>query len=136
MPITNIGSHISTAGDFVAHWTDVNTDRLAAALTELSLTGGYSLTDLLSDRDGLQTQAACYEAFFRTAWSRPWVAGAYFWKWFPDHERVGGEGGGVGFTPQRRPAQETLSKWYRRSFVGTHGDGSATVDEPVTTGGE
>ena len=89
------------------------------------------------DSEGLLTQDACYEAFFRTAWSRPWVAGAYFWKWFPDHERVGGQGGGVGFTPQRRPAQATLSKWYRHSLVlEERGGASATVDETVTTGGQ
>ncbi|HCL27796.1 MAG TPA: hypothetical protein DIC52_05100 [Candidatus Latescibacteria bacterium] len=68
------------------------------------------------DAEGLRTQDACYEAFFRAVWSRPWIAGAYFWKWFPNHERAGGEGDG-GFTPQRKPAQATLTKWYRRSLV-------------------
>ncbi|MEO8219116.1 MAG: glycoside hydrolase TIM-barrel-like domain-containing protein, partial [Acidobacteriota bacterium] len=36
--------------------------------------------DLSSDPE---TQARCYEAFFRVFWKRPWFAGAYFWKWFP-----------------------------------------------------
>ncbi len=68
------------------------------------------------DADGQRTQDALYQAFFRAAWSQPWVAGAYFWKWFPDHERAGGDGD-VGFTPQRKPAQVTMTEWYRRALV-------------------
>lgn len=53
MPITSIGSYITTAGNFTAHWPDVNDDRVANSLTELLLTGGYSLTNFIADRDGL-----------------------------------------------------------------------------------
>jgi hypothetical protein len=36
-----------------------------------------------------------------------------------------------------RPAQATLSKWYRHSLVlEERGGASATVDEPMTTGGQ
>ena len=84
------------------------------------------------DIEGQVTQEALYEAFFRAAWSRPWVAGAYFWKWFPDHEQAGGDGD-EGFTPQRKPAQLTLTNWYRRSLVlEARGEGTP----PVTTGGD
>jgi hypothetical protein len=55
MPITSIGSYISTAGNIIAHYTDVNADRLANALPELLLTGGYSLASFTADRDTLQT---------------------------------------------------------------------------------
>ncbi|HJP31321.1 MAG: hypothetical protein QF689_17025 [Candidatus Latescibacteria bacterium] len=88
------------------------------------------------DHNGLKTQEALYEAFFRAAWSRPWVGGAYFWKWFPNHERAGGEGDD-GFTPQRKPAQETLSRWYRRSLVlDSQGALPMPTDETETPGGE
>ena len=84
------------------------------------------------DAEGMHTQDALYQAFFRAAWDQPWVAGAYFWKWFPDHERSGGDGD-VGFTPQRKPAQETLTDWYRRALVlGTRDQAM----RPVTTGAD
>lgn len=68
------------------------------------------------DAAGMETQKALYEAFFRAAWRRDWVAGAYFWKWFPDHEGAGGPQD-EGFTPQRKMAQQTLSQWYRSTLV-------------------
>lgn len=54
MPITSIGSYIATAQDFIAHWTDVDADRLAATLPALTLTGGYSLADFTADSNDLQ----------------------------------------------------------------------------------
>lgn len=54
MPVTTIGSYISTAQDIIAHWTDVNADRIAAGGTELLLTGGYSLADFIADVNALQ----------------------------------------------------------------------------------
>lgn len=54
------------------------------------------------------TQARCYEAFFRTFWHRPWVAGAYFWKWYPGATRVTG----IDFSPQGGPAEAVLARWY------------------------
>lgn len=65
------------------------------------------------DEAGRRTQQACYEAYFRAAWDRPWVAGAYFWKWFPHHDRAGGDGD-ESFTPQNKPAEQVLARWYGR----------------------
>ena len=61
-------------------------------------------------------QAAAYEAFFRAAWDLPWVAGAYWWKWFPNHERAGGDDD-AGFTPQNKPAQQVIGQWYLRTHL-------------------
>ena len=58
-------------------------------------------------------QEHLYRAFFETFWSRDWFAGAYFWKWFPGHEFVGGQGD-IGFTPQNKPAADVLADWYSR----------------------
>lgn len=58
-------------------------------------------------------QARCYQAFFETVWSKPWCAGAYWWKWFP-HARVG-RNRATGFTPQDKPAQRVLFEWYGRN---------------------
>lgn len=63
------------------------------------------------DESGMQTQVACYQAFFRAVWPQPWVGGAYFWKWFPNHASAGGLEDD-GFTPQRKPAQQALAEAY------------------------
>lgn len=62
----------------------------------------------------LQTQRNCYEAFFRVFWHRPWFAGAHFWKWDYVHEKAGGIAN-HDFTPQNKPAQNTLAKWFGRT---------------------
>jgi len=59
-----------------------------------------------------ELQARCYEAFFRTFWERPWVAGVYWWKWFPTEHFTGGPA--EGFTPQNKPAQDVMAGWYGR----------------------
>lgn len=56
-------------------------------------------------------QQRLYEAFFRTFWHQDWVAGAYWWKWFPGHSAVGGQGD-IGFTPQNKLAADVMSAWY------------------------
>ncbi len=60
----------------------------------------------------LQTQANCYEAFFKTFWNQEWCAGAYFWKWFPKlSERKSGNPG-RDFTPQNKPAERVMARWF------------------------
>lgn len=68
-------------------------------------------------------QAMCYEAMFETFWNRPWFAGAYIWKWFPEYNpddsartdpwasrmRRRRE---AGFTPQGKPAEAVLKRWF------------------------
>jgi hypothetical protein len=57
----------------------------------------------------LQTQARCYEALFEAFYEQPWFAGMYWWK-------VGTNGYGgekdASHTPWRKPAMETVKKWY------------------------
>lgn len=65
-----------------------------------------------SSAAGLELQARAYEAFFRTFWHRPWVAGAYFWKWYPGLDP--GRTVGVGYSPQGKPAEAVLRRWYAR----------------------
>ncbi|HEY5692281.1 MAG TPA: hypothetical protein VIS49_12545 [Cyclobacteriaceae bacterium] len=52
-----------------------------------------------------ETQAKCYEAFFNTAWKKPWLAGAYFWKWYPHRSNRLLE---IDFTPQGKLAEKIL----------------------------
>lgn len=55
MPISSIGSYVTTADQIIAHGTDVNADRVANALPELAMQGGYLLGDFITDRDALET---------------------------------------------------------------------------------
>jgi hypothetical protein len=56
-------------------------------------------------------QALCYEAMFRVFWTRPWFAGSYIWKWYPYPPRRPGRRE-RDFTPQGKPSEGVLSRWY------------------------
>jgi hypothetical protein len=58
-----------------------------------------------------ETQAKCYEAFFKSAWNKPWLAGAYFWKWYPHGAHSLGE---IDFTPQGKLAEKVLLENFRK----------------------
>lgn len=54
-----------------------------------------------------EVQALCYEAFFETAWKKSWMAGVFFWKWYPErHERE------PDFTPQGKQAEATMRAYF------------------------
>lgn len=57
----------------------------------------------------METQSNCYEAFFKTVWPRDYIAGVYFWKWYPHAPRHSTEGD---FTPQGKPAEEVMKNWF------------------------
>ena len=69
----------------------------------------------------LELQATCYEAMFRTFWHRPWFAGTHIWKWFPEGSiQFGGRRERRrerGFTPQGKPAEKVVARWYRGAGV-------------------
>lgn len=58
-------------------------------------------------------QADCYEALYQIFWNKEWLYGIYWWKWGPD-VRMGGTQN-RSYTPQRKPAQKTITKWYKKS---------------------
>lgn len=74
----------------------------------------------LASEAGLELQARAYEAFFRALWDRPWFAGVYVWKWHPTIP-AGEPNPYLGFTPQGKPAEEVLRRWFRE------GSGSRAV---------
>ncbi len=62
---------------------------------------------------GLEAQARAYEAFFRSAWGEPWLAGAFLWKWFVEEPSArGARRREVGYTPQGKPAADVIRRWY------------------------
>lgn len=56
-----------------------------------------------------ETQARCYEAFFKATWNKPWLGGVYFWKWYPHGAHRLGE---IDFTPQGKPAEKVMSRYF------------------------
>lgn len=69
-----------------------------------------------ADRDSvrvnLQAQANAQEAILREFWPEEWFAGGFVWKWFIHYDEAGGAGDNR-FTPQNKPAQEILRKYYK-----------------------
>jgi hypothetical protein len=54
-----------------------------------------------------EVQALCYEAFFETAWKKEWMAGVFFWKWYPTRgERE------PDFTPQGKKAESVMRAYF------------------------
>ena len=65
------------------------------------------LTTLVSH----ETQANCYEAFFKTFWKKSWFAGVHFWEWKPGRSRGPGQSD-INFTPCHKPAENIMAKWF------------------------
>lgn len=58
-----------------------------------------------------EAQANCYQAFFKAVWNKSWLAGVYFWKWFPHGPR---RMAAIDFTPQGKPAEKILAENFKR----------------------
>ena len=58
------------------------------------------------------TQARCYEALFRACWGLPWLKGMFIWKWYPGLAADGPARRHADFTPQHKPAETVLARWY------------------------
>ncbi len=71
----------------------------------------------ITDARAFEAQASAYQAFFEIVWPEDWVAGAYFWKWYPSNG-MPGRGRSGDFTPQGKPAEEVLARWYRSAADG------------------
>ena len=58
-------------------------------------------------------QANAYEALFQTLSQKTWFAGGFAWKWYADeyHKQ---KTNNVDYTPQGKPALETIKKWYKK----------------------
>jgi len=67
-----------------------------------------------SDRGGesnMQIQINAYQAFYNTFWGKDFVAGGFLWKWFSNHDDVGGLENS-GFTPQNKPVEKLIKQIY------------------------
>lgn len=59
----------------------------------------------------LQAQSNAYQAFFTAFANQSWFKGAFIWKWYPDPIKSG-EKNDTDFTPQNKPAEGILRKYF------------------------
>ena len=59
----------------------------------------------------LEAQARATQVLFDEFWSESWFAGGFVWKWFMQHNEVGGHEDNR-FTPQNKPAESVIRKQY------------------------
>lgn len=60
----------------------------------------------------LEAQVNAKKAIFSEFWNEDWFAGGYVWKWFIEHDKVGGHKDNR-FTPQNKPAQKVITEYYK-----------------------
>lgn len=58
-----------------------------------------------------RVQVRAYRAFLENFWDKSWVAGGFFWKWFPQHESMKTRINS-GYSPQHKPAQKLIQSFY------------------------
>lgn len=58
-----------------------------------------------------KAQVNSTQALFETFWDEDWFAGGFIWKWFINHDDVGGLNNSM-FTPQNKPVEALLRKHY------------------------
>ena len=59
----------------------------------------------------MEAQEVLLQALYEAVWDQEWFAGGFVWKWFIDHDRVGGADNNM-FTPQNKPAQGLIREHY------------------------
>ncbi len=59
----------------------------------------------------IEAQTNATQALFETFWREDWFAGGFIWKWFHNHDKVGGHDNSQ-FTPQNKPVEQTLKQYY------------------------
>ncbi|OQD42526.1 glycoside hydrolase [Croceivirga radicis] len=73
------------------------------------------LVDRNQENVNLDAQALALQVVFDELWKEEWFAGGFIWKWFPHHNEVGGKENNR-FTPQNKPAEETIRQHYKNQL--------------------
>ena len=69
------------------------------------------VSDMEMNAVNLEAQVNATNALFDEFWNEDWFAGGFLWKWFHEHDEVGGVADSQ-FTPQNKPVEETVRKFY------------------------
>ncbi len=67
--------------------------------------------DRVESQVNLEGQVNATKALFKTFWDEDWFAGGFVWKWFINHDKVGGVDNNR-FTPQNKPAEQVIKTQY------------------------
>jgi hypothetical protein len=59
----------------------------------------------------LEAQKNTTQALLETFWMEDWFAGGFVWKWFHEHDKVGGINDSR-FTPQNKPVENLIREFY------------------------
>ena len=59
----------------------------------------------------LEAQKNATQAIYNQFWNEDWFSGGFIWKWFHNHDDVGGENNNR-FTPQNKPTEKLIKKLY------------------------
>jgi len=100
-------SHINKLSDLHQTWDK------QVLITEVGYCSidGYNTTPWLTEGESdLAEQADCFQAFFESVYTQPWIEGAYFWIWLPDLFH----GGPCSLEHEfhDKPAEDVLRSWY------------------------
>ena len=76
-----------------------------------------AMEESTKDSINFQNQIRCYQALFKAAYNKPWLAGMYWWKW-PSYLSFNGEyfEGGDLYPPNNKPVEKTISNWYSKNW--------------------
>ena len=69
------------------------------------------VSDRSMNKVNLEAQNNTTQALFEEVWNEPWFAGGYIWKWFINHDEVGGNDNFM-FTPQNKPVEAIIREYY------------------------
>tara|TARA_B100000949_G_scaffold231794_1_gene244634 strand:- start:17937 stop:19067 length:1131 start_codon:yes stop_codon:yes gene_type:complete len=69
------------------------------------------LVDRNQENVNLEAQARATQVLFEEFWNEDWFAGGFVWKWFMQHDSVGGNEDNR-FTPQNKPAESVIRRQY------------------------
>ncbi len=69
------------------------------------------LVDRNQEKVNLEAQARATQVLFDEFWREDWFAGGFVWKWFMQHNQVGGHEDNR-FTPQNKPAESIIRRQY------------------------
>lgn len=61
----------------------------------------------------MQAQMNALTALYEEFWSEPWFAGGFIWKWFHNHDQVGGANNNM-FTIQNKPSEQLIKEFYSK----------------------
>ena len=71
-------------------------------------------SDRSMNQVNLEAQTNTTKALFETFWDEDWFAGGFVWKWFVNHNKVGGVNN-TQFTPQNKPVEALLREQFINS---------------------